>query len=80
MKLFEIINLHKEYFKEDKSSIKVLSNINFSVNKGECFVIIGPNGSGKTTLLRILGLLESPTQGKINYKGKDISTFSKKIK
>ena len=80
MKLFEIINLHKEYFKEDKSSIKVLSNINFSVNKGECFVIIGPNGSGKTTLLRILGLLESPTQGKINYKGKDISTFSKKNK
>ena len=80
MDLLEIKNLHKEYYKEDKTSIKILSTISFTVQKGECFVIIGPNGSGKTTLLRILGLLESPTRGKINYKGKDISRFSKKEK
>jgi tungstate transport system ATP-binding protein len=78
MKLLEIKDLHKEYFKEDKTSIKVLSNISFSIEKGECFVIIGPNGSGKTTLLRILGLLESPTRAKIKYKGKDIFKISKK--
>ncbi|MFW9940325.1 MAG: ABC transporter ATP-binding protein [Candidatus Thorarchaeota archaeon] len=78
MKLFSVKELHKEYYKDDKTSIKVLSNISFSVNKGECFVIIGPNGSGKTTLLRILGLLEIPTQGEILYKGKDISKISRK--
>ncbi len=78
MKLLSVKELNKEYYKDDKTSIKVLSNINFSVNKGECFVIIGPNGSGKTTLLRILGLLEIPTQGQILYKGKDISKISKK--
>ena len=59
MKLLEIRDLHKEYFKEDKSSVKVLSNINFSIKKGECFVIIGPNGSGKTTLLNSLAGLDN---------------------
>ena len=78
MKLLEIKDLHKEYFKEDKKSLIVLSNISFSVEKGECFVIIGPNGSGKTTLLRILGLLESTTRGRIIHKGNDISKISKK--
>ena len=78
IKLFEVKDLHKEYYKDDKTSIKVLSNINFSVKKGECFVIIGPNGSGKTTLLRILGLLELPTRAKIIYKGNDISKISRK--
>ncbi len=78
MKLLEVQDLHKEYYKDDKTSIKVLSNINFSVKKGEIFVIIGPNGSGKTTLLRILGLLEFPTRAKIQYRGKDISKISRK--
>lgn len=78
MTMLEIKNLFKEFYKEDKSIIKVLSNINFSVKKGECFVIIGPNGSGKTTLLRILGLLELPTQGQVLYNEKDLSKISRK--
>ncbi len=80
MNLLEVKNLYKEFYKEDKSSIKVLSDINFSINKGECFVIIGPNGSGKTTLLRILGLLEPPTEGQILYYDKDLSNISRKKK
>ncbi|MFX0080956.1 MAG: ABC transporter ATP-binding protein [Candidatus Hodarchaeota archaeon] len=80
MELIQIKNLHKDYYKDGKTSIQVLSNINFSVKKGECFVIIGPNGSGKTTLLRILGLLESPTRAMISYKGENISRISRKEK
>ncbi|MFX1317017.1 MAG: ABC transporter ATP-binding protein [Promethearchaeota archaeon] len=78
MKILEIKNLYKEYYKENKSAIEVLSDVSFSVNKGECFVIIGPNGSGKTTLLRILGLLELPTDGQIIYYGKNLSNISRK--
>jgi len=44
MKLLEIRNLSKVFYKKDKSETVVLSNINFSVKKGESFVIIGPNG------------------------------------
>lgn len=80
MKLLEVKNLYKEYYKEDKSIIKVLSDVNFSITKGECFVIIGPNGSGKTTLLRILGLLESPTKGQILYYNDNLSNISRKKK
>ncbi|MFX1366637.1 MAG: ABC transporter ATP-binding protein [Promethearchaeota archaeon] len=80
MKLLEIRNIHKEYYKGDKSAIIVLSNINFSVKKGECFIIIGPNGSGKTTLLKLIGLLELPTSGQILYNNKELINISRKEK
>lgn len=80
MDLFEVKNLSKEYSKKDGGKITVLSDINFSIHKGETFAIIGPNGSGKTTLLRILGLLESPTQGEIKYCGKELTNLSHKEK
>lgn len=45
----------------------ILSDVNFTADRGDFIAITGPNGGGKTTLLRlILGLL-SPTQGKIVY-------------
>ncbi|MFX1302105.1 MAG: ABC transporter ATP-binding protein [Promethearchaeota archaeon] len=78
MKLLEVKNLSKEFYKGDKSVIEVLSDINFMVKKGESFVIIGPNGSGKTTLLRLIGLLDSPTQGQIFYNGRNLSKISRK--
>ncbi len=78
MKLLDVKDLSKNFYKGDKSVISILSNINFTVEKGECFVIIGPNGSGKTTLLRIIGLLDSATQGQIFYDGKDITKISGK--
>jgi len=73
--LLEIKNLSKEFHKKDGGVVPVLSNINLSINKGETFAIIGPNGSGKTTLLRILGLLESPTEGKIKFLGKEVTNL-----
>ncbi|MFW9785586.1 MAG: ABC transporter ATP-binding protein [Candidatus Heimdallarchaeota archaeon] len=78
--LLEIKNVNKEFYTKDKTVIKVLSNINFSINKGETFVFIGPNGSGKTTLLRILGLIDLPTSGKILYCKRDLTNISRKEK
>ncbi len=78
--LLELRNISKEYEKKDGSSQTVLSDINLSINKGECFTIIGPNGSGKTTLLRIMGLIEQPSKGKVLFDGKDITKLSKNEK
>ena len=78
MNLIDVQNISKDFIKNDGSAQNVLSNISFTVKKGECFTIIGPNGSGKTTLLRILGLLEEPSQGKIFYLGKEITNLSRK--
>ena len=54
----------------------VLKDINMSINEGEVVSIIGSSGSGKSTLLRCLNLLETPTSGKILYKGKNILEHS----
>lgn len=51
-------------------------DVNFSVGRGEIFVIIGLSGSGKSTLVRCLNLLHQPTQGAIYFKGQDISKLT----
>ncbi len=47
-----------------------LKNINFKIEQGDVFGIIGKNGSGKSTLLKILSRVTSPTTGKIRAKGR----------
>ena len=48
---------------------KILSDIDFSVNKGEKWAIVGPNGSGKTTLLRLVNGYLRPSSGQISFQG-----------
>jgi len=58
------------------SDTLILDKINFTINSGEVFCILGPNGCGKTTLLDcILGWLK-PCAGKIMLKGKDVGNLS----
>lgn len=46
-----------------------LRNLNFSIQKGECFGIIGSNGAGKSTLLKLMSGISTPTQGSIQIRG-----------
>ena len=57
---------------------KVLKGINLNVQDGEFVGIMGKSGSGKTTLLKILGLIESVTDGALLYKKDEISKLSDK--
>jgi len=65
--IIEIQHLVKNF-----GSHKVLSDIDFSVKKGDVTTIIGVSGSGKSTLLRCINVLETPSGGKILFHGKDI--------
>lgn len=55
-----------------------LSNLTFSIQKGEIVGIIGHSGAGKTTLLRCLAGLEKPTSGNVKIEGKDIAHLPEK--
>ena len=73
--LIEIKNLSKQ-FNNGNSVIKVLKNINLSLESGKIIALVGPSGSGKSTFLHLLALLDKPTKGKINIFGKSILNLS----
>ncbi|MFW6011223.1 MAG: ABC transporter ATP-binding protein [Desulfosalsimonas sp.] len=56
----------------------VLMEISFSVNTGECFIVIGPNGSGKTTLMKILAGLHRADKGSVLIDGRLIGSYRKR--
>ena len=60
----------------DGSHLDVLKGIDMTINKGEAVCIKGVSGAGKSTLLHILGTLDSPTLGKVFYKGEDLTKKS----
>ncbi len=56
-----------------KQKRTILDIKDLSVTEGEVLAVIGPNGAGKSTLLSVLACLESPTQGKVFYRGQEIN-------
>ena len=77
MSYIEFKNVKKEY-KMGEVTIKALDNTNFTIEKGELVVIVGPSGAGKTTCLNILGGMDTPTSGDVIVDGKNVSTLKKK--
>lgn len=54
----------------------VLKDLNYTINKGEFFVIVGSSGSGKTTSLKLINRLIEPTKGKVLVNGEDVQTIN----
>lgn len=57
-------------------SVPALEAVNLTLYQGEFVVLLGASGSGKSTLLNILGGLDTPTQGRVLFRDRDISTMS----
>lgn len=55
--------------------VYALRNINLTICKGEFISVVGPSGSGKSTLMNVLGLLDTPTAGKLYYLGQETSKW-----
>lgn len=60
------------------AQLKVLKEINLTVERGEILSITGPSGAGKTTLLQIIGSLDRPDSGSVRYDSTDIFTLNDK--
>ena len=73
--ILKVNNLSKVY-KSGSRELTVLSEIDFTINKGEKVAIVGPSGSGKTTLLGLCTGLDKATTGEVFLAGSPLSTLS----
>jgi len=66
----------KKIFYTDEVETHALADVHLQILPGEYIAIAGPSGCGKTTLLSILGLLDTPTEGKYVLSSEDVSNLS----
>ncbi len=73
--LIKLDNL-KKVFLTDEVETHALAGIHLEINRGEYVAIAGPSGCGKSTLLSILGLLDTPSEGKYWLNGRPVESLS----
>ena len=78
MKEFVKLQDITKVYKMGEVEIRAADNINFSINKGEFVVIVGPSGAGKTTVLNILGGMDTATDGTLTVDGEEITAYNAK--
>lgn len=76
--MIKVNNLSKTY--PGKVPTPALKSISFEIKDGEFVAITGKSGSGKSTLLHQLGLIDTPTQGKIHIGDIDVTTLTDREK
>ena len=67
-----------KFYKNGESITRASDGINFTAEKGEFVVIVGPSGAGKTTVLNMLGGMDGCDSGKILLDGAEVSAFNRK--
>lgn len=77
--IYKAQNIKKTYV-EGKVKTQVLKGVNLEICKDEITAIIGQSGSGKSTLLHILGTLDTPNTGSLEFKGTELLKLSNQKK
>jgi len=75
MAILKLTDICKDYV-QGKEPVRVLKNVNLTVEKGEYLAIMGPSGSGKTTLMNLIGCLDVPTSGEYRLEDRDLKDLS----
>ena len=75
MAILKLTDICKDYA-QGKEPVRVLKNVNLTVEKGDYIAIMGPSGSGKTTLMNIIGCLDVPTSGNYELDGRALKDLS----
>jgi putative ABC transport system ATP-binding protein len=69
---FSLRKVCKQYG-EGPAAVHALRNVDLEITEGELLVLLGPSGSGKSTLLNILGGLDRPTSGEVDFHGTSLT-------
>ena len=72
MSLIRIQNISRRY-QMGSETIHALRDVSLQIERGEYVAIMGPSGSGKSTLMNVLGCLDTPTSGRYELNGTDVS-------
>ena len=73
--LYKFIAVNKTY-KGHEDGVAVFRDLNLVVYSGESLAVVGRSGSGKSTLLHLMGALDKPTSGTIEFEGQDMAKMS----
>jgi putative ABC transport system ATP-binding protein len=71
----DLTNVVREY-RTGGHTVRALNRVTLRINGGEFTSIVGPSGAGKSTLLQLLGALDSPDSGSIQFNGTEIATMT----
>ena len=72
--MYELRNVTKSYG-SGAARVTAVDSVDLRIDRGEFVVVAGPSGSGKTTLLQLLGALDRPTSGTIEFDGRDLASL-----
>ncbi len=73
--IFKLHDVSKRFVK-GKETLTIFEQLNLNITRGDFVAIMGPSGSGKTTLLNMLGGVDQPTSGEIEFDGEPIDQLS----
>jgi putative ABC transport system ATP-binding protein len=71
LNLYRLEGLVKTYGRGG-TLVHAIDGVDLDITAGEFVAIVGPSGSGKSTLLQLLGALDRPTEGQIEFEGRDL--------
>lgn len=75
MSILQAVDL-KKYYGTEPNITRALDGVNLSVEDGEFVAVVGTSGSGKSTLLHMMGGLDTPTDGSVKVRGKELAKMN----
>ena len=73
--IIDIENITKDYVMGEEI-VHALRGVSLQIHSNEYLAIMGPSGSGKSTLMNMLGCLDTPSSGRYEFNGRDVSAMS----